>query len=262
MAKKKKLTPAQILQVIELNGNDLASTGLSKKQILSAFLSSPNLIQKFQETADTAVSPYQQFDPNHVYNPTEISNTVQYKYLTLGGAKAAPFVKDYWAKIAADPSTAGVTQTVDTFRKNISAAPEVYGLSEEEINAILQPMSDPDEIESFRKAEASRQKKQFTAYNQQKIKLGVTSSETAKGDYLKKITGLTGLDSDDNADFVADKQKEYLKLMKSKGVADENALKFYGKNFNTSLLAGLKKSKKASSAITTRALLKKNIGNL
>jgi hypothetical protein len=50
--------------------------------------------------------------------------------------------------------------------------------------------------------------------------------------------------------------------MKSKGVTDQNALDFYGKNFNTSLLAGLKKSKKASSAISTRALLKKNLGNL
>ena len=258
---KKKLTPAQIVAVIQASGGDIASTGLSQKQILSAFLSSPDLIKQFQDNAGKAVSPYQQFDPTHVYNPTEVANSVQYKYMTMG-EKYQPLVKDYWSAIARDPSPAGVTQTIDAFRKNISAAPEQYNLSEQEINSILTPMQDPKEIESFRKAEASRQKKQFTAFNEQKIKLGINNPDTASDDYLKKTTGIAGLGSSDNADFVADKQKEFLKLMKSKGVTDKNALDFYGKNFNTSLLAGLKKSKKASSAITTRALLKKNLGNL
>jgi hypothetical protein len=258
---KKKLTPAQIVAVIQASGGDIGSTGLSQKQILSAFLSSPNLIKQFQETAGEAVSPYQQFDPTHVYNPTEVANSVQLKYMQMG-AKYQPLVKDYWENIAKDTSPAGVALTKSTFRKNIAAAPQVYGLSEEEVNSILTPMEQDTEIESFRKTEATRQKSQFSAFNEQKKKLGIKSSDTAGEDYLKKITGLAGLGSDDNADFVASKQKEYLKLMKSKGVTDQNALDFYGKNFNTSLLAGLKKSKKASSAISTRALLKKNLGNL
>lgn len=259
---KKKLTPAQIVAAIEASGGDLGSTGLSQKQILTAFLSSPNLIKQFQETAGEAVSPYQQFDPTHVYNPTEVANSVQYKYMTMG-EKYQPFVKDYWAAIARDPSPAGVTQTLDAFRKNISAAPKQYGLSEEEINSILTPMQDPKEIESFRKAEATRQKAQFKAFNTQKVKLGLTNPETAKGDYLKKITGLSGLaDIPDDASFVAGKEKDFLKLIKAKGVTDQRALNMYGKNFNTALLAGMKKSGKSAASLSLGALLKKNLGNL
>ncbi|CAB4171591.1 hypothetical protein UFOVP923_10 [uncultured Caudovirales phage] len=259
---KKKLTPAQIVAAIQASGGDLGSTGLSQKQILTAFLSSPNLIQQFQKTAGEAVSPYQQFDPTHVYNPTEVANSVQYKYMTMG-EKYQPFVKDYWAAIAKDTSPAGVTQTLDTTRKNLPAMAQKYGLSEEEINSILTPMQDPKEITAFSKAEASRQKKQFQAYNTQKVKLGVTNPETAKGDYLKKVTGIAGLgDIPDDASFVAGKEKEFLKLIKAKGVTDQRALNMYGKNFNTALLAGMKKSGKSAASLSLGGLLKKNIGNL
>ena len=261
---KKKLTPAQIVAAIEASGGDLGSTGLSQKQILTAFLSSPNLIKQFQETAGEAVSPYQQFDPEYVYNPTEVptSNSVVYKYLSMG-PKYQSFVQDYWKDIAKDTSPAGINQTVTKVREGVPVLAKKYGLSEEEINDILQPMQDPKEIQSFQKAEASRQKKQFEAYNAQKVKLGVTNPETAKGDYLKKITGLSGLaDIPDDASFVAGKEKDFLKLIKAKGVTDQRALNMYGKNFNTALLAGMKKSGKSAASLSLGALLKKNLGNL
>jgi hypothetical protein len=248
--------------VIEASGNDLASTGLSKKQILKAFLSSPSLLQKFQETAGEAVSPYQQFDPSHVYNPTEVANSVQYKYMSMG-QKFQPFVQDYWKAIAKDTSPAGINKTLATTRERIPLMAKEYGLSEQEINDILTPMQDPKEISSFQKVEASRQKAQFKAFNEQKVKLGIKSKDTAGEDYLQKLTGLKGLSEvPNNEQFVEKKTQDFLKIIKEKGVTDPYATAEYEKLFKTGLTSGLKKSKKSAASFSKADLIKKNLGNL
>jgi len=259
---KKNLTPAQILAIIQASGGDIESTGLSKKQILSAFLSSPDLIGTFQKTAGEAVEPYKQFDPTKVYNETENTNAVEDKFMQMG-TKYQPFVQKYWSVIANDSSPASVTKFKQDIIDKTPDLAKKYGLEEQEISDLANLMGEDKEISAFQRAQAKREKSQYAAFNTQKVKLGVNNPETATEDYLKKTTGLAGLGSiPDDDTFVANKQKEFLKIIKDKGVTDQRALNMYGKNFNTALLAGMKKSKKSAASLSVRDLLKQNLGNL
>ena len=258
---KKNLTPAQILAIIQFSGGDLSKTGLSQNQILGAFLSSPDLIATFNKTASKAVSPYKQFDPTKVYNETENTNAVEDKFMQMG-AKYQPFVQKYWSVIADDSSPAAVAQFKKDIIEKTPLLAQKYQLTEQEIGDLSLLMGEDKEIAGFQRAQAKREKSQYAAFNSNKVKLGINNPETATEDYLKKTTGVVGLGSipDDNT-FVANKQKEFLKIIKDKGVTDQRALNMYGKDFNTALLAGMKKSKKSAAALSVRDLLRQNLGN-
>lgn len=259
---KKNLTPAQVLAIIQASGGDLSKTNLTKKQLLSAFLSSPDLIDTFKETAGKAVEPYKQFNPDEVYNETENTNAVEDKFMQMG-PKYQPFVQKYWSVIAKDSSPAAVAQFKQDIMDRTPDLAKKYNLEEKEISDLATLMGEDKEISAFQRAQAKREKSQYAAFNTQKVKLGINSPETATEDYLKKTTGLAGLGSiPDKETFIANKQKEFLKIIKDKGVTDQRALNMYGKNFNAALVSGIKKSKKSIAGLSARDLLKQNLGNL
>ena len=259
---KKNLTTAQIIMLLNSSDGDIASTGLSKKQILKAFISSPDLVQKFQENATKAVTPYQQFDPSFVYNEGQNSNATEDKYMAMG-PKYQAFVQDYFKKISDDSSMDNVTKVAEAFRSNIGAAQKKYGLSEQELNNLIIPLTSEKELNSFRANKAAREKSQYVAFNQKKLDLGIKDPASATESYLEKVTGIKGLGKvTSNDQYVTDKTQDFLKIIKEKGVTDPYKTAEYEKMFKTALSQKLKKSKKTNAGFSKLDLLKKNIGNL
>ena len=259
---KKNLTTAQIIMLLNSSGGDIASTGLSKKQILKAFISSPDLVKKFQDDANTATEKYQQFDPSFVYNEGQNSNATEDKYLAMG-PKYQAFVKDYFEKISDDSSTENAYKIAEGFRSKADIAEKKYGLTAAEMEALIIPLTSEKELNSFRANKAAREKSQYVAFNQKKLDLGLNNPETATENYLEKVTGIKGLGKiSSNDQYLADKTQDFLKIIKERGVTDPYKTAEYEKIFKTALSQKLKKSKKTNAGFSKLDLLKKNIGNL
>lgn len=261
MASNKNLTPAQILQLIQSSGGDLASIGLSKKQLLSALLSSPTLLTQIQSGAEQAVSPYKQFDPTFVYDPNAEANPVQYKYMAMG-EKYQPFVQDYWAEVARNPSPTGIQAHIAKTSAELPLLAKKYNIPQAELESITATMNDPKEVANFQKQEQARQKKQYTQFNAKKLKLGIGSPETATEDYLKKTTGLAGLGEIPTVEkYLAGKKEKYTAGLAGKGY-NEAMVFNRGEELVKQLAGKMKKSKKSVAQLTAADLIKKNLKGL
>ena len=258
MAKNKKnLTPAQIMQLIQASGGDAGDAGLSKKQLLAALLSSPNMLPQMQAQAQQSVSPYAEYDPTFVYNPAEEANPVVYKYMAMG-PQFQDLVSDYWADIQKNPSPNARTEFIAKVQSDTAGLAKKYGLPEAEVLSITEKMADAGEVDAFTKAEQVRQKKQFAAFNAKKVKLGIRSPETATEDYLKATTGLTGLGEvpKNMNELLTQKTAKFLASGKNKGKDYNEAMLF------NQIAAKVKKGKKSVAQLSAADLIKKNLTGL
>lgn len=258
MAKNKKnLTPAQIMQLIQTAGG-VGEAGLSKKQLLAAILSSPNLLTQMQAGAEQDVSPYAEYDPSYAYNPAEIANPVQMKYMQDYGPKYEKLISDYWSDIVKNPSIESRKETIDKFTMQKPELAKRYGISEEELDVVIPSLTSAESVDAFQKAEQARQKKQFAAFSKNKIKLGVRSPETATEDYLKKTTGLAGLgEAPKNMNqLLTQKTQQFLASGKNKGKDYNEAMLF------NQIAAKVKKGKKSVAQLSAADLIKKNLTGL
>lgn len=245
---RKNLTPAQIVQIIQMSNGDIKATGLSTKQLIAGLLSSPDLLEQLQAGGAKAATPYAEYDPSYSYSNKDFSNTVQFEYMNKY-PQYKTFIKDYWKTIN-DTSGLEDESVTGEMVQRIPEYAQEYGVSEEGLSTILNEMKDTGEINRFRKAEAARQKKQYAAFDAKKTKLGITSPETAPEEYLKKTTGLAGLGGISGAAklMVKAKADKYVQGLTSKGY-----------NEAMSYNRGQEFSKKLGRKLTVADLIKKNL---
>lgn len=188
------LSEDQIAQIMSMTGGDtsmLTNAGVSTGQIIKALINKPEVLSTLQKSASRNVTGFGRFYKEKVYDPAYELNDVEAKYRNMN-PNIAKFATDFWSKIREQGSdTTTFNYVKDTYDKNKDAVLGNFNITPDQYDDVV-AMMDAD-INDFRKAEVSRQRKQYTAYTKKRKALGITSRETAANDYLKTQTGITGL---------------------------------------------------------------------
>lgn len=188
------LSEDQIAEIIAMTGGDtsmLTDAGISTGQIIRTLINKPEVLGKLQKSAGRNVTGFGRFYKEKVYDPAYELNDVEAKYRNMN-PNIAKFATDFWSKIREQGSdTTTFNYIKDTYDKNRDAVLGNFNMTPDQYDDVV-AMMDAD-INDFRKAEVTRQRKQYKAYTDKRKAMGITSRETAAGDYLKTKTGIAGL---------------------------------------------------------------------
>lgn len=241
-----------------LQGGDisnLSDLGVSQKALMAAFLSSPELVNKYRTQAKTEVEPYASFNPSYEYDPVSNINQVESKYYAMP-EKYATFAKDFWDQVRA----VGANPTeVGRIKKEVESKRDVYatssGMTTDEFNELWNGLT--KDVENFQSAESAREKSQYSAFYKQRKKLGITGEgKQATDEYLRATTGVAGLADLPTSvdDFVKQKSSKFLSSIQGKfsGKAERE----YQQMFESALK---KKVGKNYQKYSVKDLLKKNL---
>lgn len=217
------LTNSEIAQIMAMTGGDteiLTNAGVSTGKIIRALIDNPQTLSSLQKTARKKVTGFGKFYKEKVYDPQYEFNDVEAKYRNMRTG-VAQFATDFWGQIKRQGSDLTTFNYIkDTYENNREAVLANFNISSDEYDDVIASM-DAD-LEGFRKAEVQRQKKQMTAYTTQRKAMGITSRETAAGDYLQTRSGIAGL-ADVPAtleDFATAKVSDFANYAKKQGLDD------------------------------------------
>lgn len=253
---KRNLKSSDIVAYL-LQGGDisqLSQFGVSQKSLIGAFLSSPELVNKYRTQAKTEAEPYASFNPSYEYDPASNINQVESKYYAMP-EKYATFAKDFWDQVKAVGSNA---VEVSRINKDIDSKRDAYaasaGMTTDEFNELFTSLK--KDVDNFQSAESAREKSQYSAFYKQRKELGITGEgQKATDEYLRASTGVAGLaDLPTSVDeFVKQKSTKFLTGIKGKfsGKAERE----YKQMFEDALK---KKVGKNYQKYTVTDLLKKN----
>lgn len=218
------LSDSEIAQVLQMTGGNtemLTDAGISTGQIIRALVANPQALSGLQKTARQKVTGFGKFYKNNIYDPAYTLNDVESRYTNMDPA-VSKFALDFWGKVKEQGSdTTTFNYIKDTYDKNKDAVMGNFNISSDQYDDVVS-LFDAD-INDFRKAEVARQKQQYKAYTTKRKAMGITSRETAAGDYLKTKTGIAGL-ADVPAtleDFTKAKTSDFANYAKKQGVKDE-----------------------------------------
>ena len=242
-----------------LSGGDistLSDLGVNQRQLMGAFLSSPELVQKYQSRAEEESAPYVAFDPSQEYDPASNINAVESKYYAMP-EKYGKFAKFFWDKVKA----VGANPTeVGRIKSQIEDSRETYaqqnGLTIDEFNELYSSLD--KDVDDFQKAEGSREKAQYKAFLSARKERGISGQDpkAVQAEYLSGITGIKGLGGMPASvdDFVKEKSGAFLSGIKSKFSGKQQEL--YRQQFETALKKQVGKNYKK---YVVRDLIKKNL---
>lgn len=243
-----------------LQGGDisrLSDMGVSQRALMAAFLSSPELVNKYRTKAEEQVEPYASYDPTFGYNPETNINEVESKYYAMP-EKYASFAKNFWDKVKAVGAN---SSEVARIKKDINSKKEQYaqaaGLTNEEFNELYNSLG--KDVEGFQRAEARRDKSQYGAFIKQRGKLGITGEgDEATEQYLAGMTGVKGLSSMPTSveDFVKQKSSQFVSSISKGKKLSKMAKKSYVSQFEKALKEQVGKDYKK---FAVKDLLKKNL---
>lgn len=235
---------------------DLQDLNVSQRQLMGAFLSSPELVEKYKTRAVEESAAYASFDPSQEYDPTKNFNLVESKYYAMP-EKYGKFAKFFWDKVKA----VGANPTeVGRIKKNIEdnrdAFAEQNGLTIDEFNELYSSLD--KDVDDFQTAEATREKNQYVAFQKKRKESGIQSTDpkAVQAEYMAGITGVKGLMSMPASldDFVKEKSGVFLSSIKGKfsGKQQES----YRQQFETALKKQVGKNYKK---YVVQDLVKKNL---
>lgn len=182
------LTPDQIAAL--LGGGKNAAPQNWRKTML-AFLKNPSLLSGLQSQASEMDQSLYQFDPTKVYDPSAMNPVVQ-RY-QMQGEKYKPFVDEYFATLAKTGGSPEFTKYKNYLTENADAEAARFGLDRNEFDDIKGAMD--TEQKSFLSNQAQVQQKQMAEFMKQRKAAGAVGSMGKVSDaYLKKRTGLSGLE--------------------------------------------------------------------
>lgn len=241
-----------------LQGGDISALnklGVDQRSLMAAFISSPELVNKFRQKADTEGQPYIEYRSDFEYDPAKNINEVESKYYAMP-EKYGAFAKDFWNQVkavGANPTEVGrIKQKIDNNR-------DVYattaGLTRDEFDELYDSLT--KDVENFQSAESKREKAQYGAFLSKRKKLGITGEGTkAKDEFLAATTGVAGLTELPTSldEFVKQKSESFVSKIDPSW--SEQTKKQYKSDFESTLR---KKVGKNYSKFAVRDLLKKNL---
>jgi|688.fasta_scaffold17090_15 hypothetical protein len=250
-----KLSDDQIAQILQLSGGNvelLTDADVSTGQIIRALVNNPSVLGSLQKRAKKEVTGYGRFYKDKVYDPAFEFNDTEAKYRNMRGG-IAKFASEFWGEVKRQGSDLTTFSMIrDTYDNNKDVVLGKFNMTSDEYDDVMASM-DAD-LDAFQRTEVQRQKKQMAAYTDRRKKLGITSRETAAGDYLATKTGITGLaDVPTSVDaFAASKVSGFTNYAKKQGLKDaeitalvpqlETAIKKkVGKNYKNYALSDLLK---------------------
>lgn len=188
------LSEDQIAEIISMTGGDtsiLTDAGISTGQIIKALINKPDVLGKLQKSAGRQVTGFGKFYKEKVYDPAYQLNDVEAKYRNMN-PNVAKFATEFWNKIREQGSdTTTFSYIKDTYDKNRGTVEASFNITPDQYDDVI-ALFDAD-INDFRKAEVTRQRKQYKAYTDKRKAMGITSRETAADDFLATQTGIRGL---------------------------------------------------------------------
>jgi len=245
-----------------LGGGDistLSDLGVNQRSLMAAFISSPELVNKFRKQAKDEYKPYSEFQSGYEYDPTNNINEVESKYYAMP-EKYGTFAKKFWDEVkAVGANPTEVARIKSKYENNRDVYSNASGMNRDEFDELLGSLS--KDVESFQTAESKREKAQYGAFMRQRKKLGITKEgEDALDQYLAAQTGVAGLAELPTSleEFAGQKSKKFVEsLAKAKGAKfSPAAQERYAKQFEAELK---KKTGKNYQNFVVRDLLKKNL---
>jgi hypothetical protein len=211
---------AEIIRMSDGNIDMLTDIGITTPRIVRALVNKPEVLGYLQKSAKRQVAGYGKFYKDKVYDPAFEFNDTEAKYRNMRGG-IAKFATDFWGQVRRQGSDATTFATIrDTYDKNKDAVLGQFNISSDEYDDVMASLD--SDLDSFQRTEVQRQKKQMAAYTTKRKALGITSRETAAGDYLAKKTGIVGLtDAPTSLDaFAKSKVSGFADYAKKQGLKD------------------------------------------
>lgn len=253
---KKKMTSQDLLKLLQSGAG--YGEGSDPRLLLATLLSSPQALAGLRSRAAEDVSPYMQFNPKQVYDPSSAFNDVLVEYQTLRPAMA-PAAKEYFLEYQAQGANDDAIDKADAF------IDQKYADLDEGQRAQLKTQLRQD-APRFAKAEAAKAKRQMSAFYQLRKKQGLTGAPGAGdvGSFLEAQTGLKGLGSLPATYEEAAKQRsgEFAEKIKKRGGRSEESIARMVAQFEKQFATKAKKSKKSPVSFASKDVLKKLIGGL
>lgn len=213
----------------------LSDLNVSQNQLMAAFLSSPELISKYQTKAEEEYEPYVVYDPSEEYDPATNINQVETKYYAMP-EKYGRFAKFFWDNVkavGANPTEVG--RLKKTIEDNRDAYAAQNGLTRDEFDELYGSLD--KDVENFQVAESAREKSQYAAFQNIRKKTGITATDPqkVKAEYLTAITGVKGLESVPASvdEFVKQKSSAFLSGISGKFSGKKQDM--YKQQFETAL---------------------------
>lgn len=179
----------QIAALLGAGGTDLGKTPDWRKT-LKAILKNPSILSTLQASATAATQPLAQYssDQNYVGEKdySKLINTVKQRW-EMQGTKYKDFIDAYSAKLAETGGGAGMTKFNNEFESNLNGVAQSYGLDAGELSDLKKMMD--KESKSFLNEQGRIERENYKAYSALKAKQGTA------GDYMKKVTGVSGLEN-------------------------------------------------------------------
>lgn len=242
-----------------LAGGDISTLNdlnVSQGQLMAAFLSSPELVEKFRSRAEVESQPYAVFNPAEEYDPATNINEVESKYYAMP-EKYGKFAKFFWDKVKAvgsNPTEVG--RIKKTIEDNRDAIAQQNGMTRDEFDELYGSLD--KDVENFQVAESGREKAQYKAFISLRKKKGITESDPKKvqAEYLAGLTGVKGLSTIPTSidEFVKEKSTAFLSGIQGKFSGKQQEA--YRQQFETALKKQVGKNYKK---YVVQDLVKKNL---
>lgn len=255
MSASKKMTSQDLLKLLQ--GGASYGEGADPRVLLATLLKNPSALQALRQRAEEEVSPYMQFDPTQVYDPSTNVNDVLFEYVSTR-PQIAPIAKRYFEEYEAAGGNQGAINAANQFLQ--SQLSDVDEITRENIRAQLEK-----DAPRYLTAESSRAKKQMSAFYQQRKKAGLTGTpgKSDIGAYLESQTGLTGLGSLPTSIEEVAKQRgaQFGEKLKGRGKSQQ-AIAEMVSTFEKKFAEKAKKEKIAPAAFAPRDVIAKLLGGL
>lgn len=252
MAKKKNLSAEQILAALEAGGS---TESVNPLRVLLALATNPERLAALRSSGREVVDQYSQFDPEFDYDPAANVNTTLVRYRMMP-SEYQGLIKKFFDTAAA---TGGNKKLMAQARKQLLLDNSLVPDQSSRESLLNQMM---DDVDNFVSDEASRQKKQYSAFMEFRKNKGFTSMnpEEATGQYLASRTGVTGLEGIATSidELAKQKSNEFRKAMIARGKSEQRASELTDQFLKT-FTAKAKEKKINPALVGITSVLKKNL---
>lgn len=253
---KKKMTSQDLLKLLQSGAG--YGAGSDPRLLLATLLANPQTLASLRSRAAEDVSPYTRFDPRQVYDPSTAFNDVLVEYQTLR-PELAPVAKKFFTVYQAGGANEGALTEAEAMIDT-----DYADLDEGQRIQLKEQLG--KDADRFAKAEASKAKKQMSAFYQMRKKQGLKGAPGAGdvGSFLEAQTGLAGIGSLPSSYEEAAKQRagEFEQKLRSRKGRSEESIARMVAQFEKQFAGKAKKSKKSPVSFASKEVLAKLIGGL
>jgi hypothetical protein len=193
-----------------------------------------------------------------------LATDVEQKYLSMQPTDAnGPDIPSVAQNLFAEAKQAGsnpmkISKLLAGLDSNKQKFQQQYRIDEDTWNVLRSELN--NDIPAYSKQKLARDKKQYAAFLKKREEAGITSGDTATGDYLTATTGIKGLSELPTSLEDAAKKATAKVVSKFKGKYAEDLLATAASEYEKSWLAKAKKEKRKPTDYGVAALLKQNLG--